>query len=95
MSFLASAPNHRGGQTVSDHAWTAHTVVVRGLQTPYLEARTGAPMVLLHGGEFGGSAELAWERVIGEFAKSRRVIAPDILGFGRSAKVVDFVDGRT
>jgi 2-hydroxymuconate-semialdehyde hydrolase len=76
-------------------AWTAHTISVQGLDTHYLEAGEGAPLVLLHGGEFGGSAELAWERVIDKFARSRRVIAPDILGFGHSAKVVDFVDGRT
>jgi pimeloyl-ACP methyl ester carboxylesterase len=68
--------------------------MVSGLVTSYLEAGEGEPLLLLHGGEFGGSAELAWERVIGPLSQTRRVIAPDILGFGGSAKVVDFVDGR-
>jgi 2-hydroxymuconate-semialdehyde hydrolase len=70
------------------------TAVIEGLETSYLEAGDGAPLVLLHGGEFGASADLAWERVIEPLARTRRVIAPDILGFGQSAKVVDFADGR-
>ncbi|MGV0837761.1 alpha/beta fold hydrolase [Mycolicibacterium thermoresistibile] len=70
------------------------TVVVDGLTTSYLEAGTGDPVVLLHGGEFGAGAELGWERNIAALAEHHRVIAPDMLGFGQSAKVVDFVDGR-
>jgi pimeloyl-ACP methyl ester carboxylesterase len=70
------------------------TAVVDGLETAYLAAGSGAPLVLLHGGEFGSSAELGWERVIDRLAETHRVIAPDVLGFGGSAKVVDFVDGR-
>lgn len=75
-------------------AWERRTAIVDGLRTSYLEAGEGPPLVLLHGGEFGASAELGWERVIGPLAKAHRVIAPDVLGFGDSAKVVDFVDGR-
>jgi pimeloyl-ACP methyl ester carboxylesterase len=70
------------------------TMLVDGLVTSYLEAGHGDPVVLLHGGEFGVSAEIAWERVIPELAKHYRVLAPDMLGFGGSAKVVDFTDGR-
>lgn len=70
------------------------SVVVDGLVTGYLEAGTGDPIVLLHGGEFGASAELGWERTIGALAERYRVLAPDMLGYGESAKVVDFVDGR-
>lgn len=74
--------------------WERRTEVVDGLETSWLEAGSGDPLVLLHGGEFGSSAELGWERVIPALAETFRVIAPDILGFGESAKVVDFVDGR-
>ena len=70
------------------------TVDVDGLATCYLEAGSGDPVVLLHGGEFGVSAELGWERTIGALAEHYRVLAPDMLGFGDSAKVVDFNDGR-
>ncbi len=70
------------------------TTMVDGLVTSYLEAGEGDPAVLLHGGEFGASAELGWERNIATLATQYRVLAPDMLGFGRSAKVIDFVDGR-
>jgi pimeloyl-ACP methyl ester carboxylesterase len=70
------------------------TELVDGLVTSYLEAGEGDPVVLLHGGEFGGSAELGWERNIAALAARYRVLAPDQLGFGQSAKVIDFVDGR-
>src|SRR5271155_3527784 len=70
------------------------TVVVDGLITSYLEAGDGDPVVLLHGGEFGVSAELGWERTINALAARHRVLAPDMLGFGQSAKVSDFNDGR-
>ena len=70
------------------------TISVDGLTTHYLEAGSGEPVVLLHGGEFGVDAETAWERVIPALAERYRLLAPDMLGFGGSAKVVDFTDGR-
>ncbi|HUE33995.1 MAG TPA: alpha/beta fold hydrolase [Mycobacterium sp.] len=70
------------------------TMLVDGLVTGYLEAGDGDPVVLLHGGEFGTSAELGWERNIAALAARYRVLAPDQLGFGQSAKVIDFVNGR-
>ncbi|MGI5200191.1 alpha/beta fold hydrolase [Spirillospora sp. CA-108201] len=70
------------------------TVEVDGLTTGYLDAGDGEPVVLLHGGEFGANAELAWERTVAALASSYRVVAPDQLGYGRTAKVIDFTDGR-
>jgi pimeloyl-ACP methyl ester carboxylesterase len=70
------------------------STTVDGLVTAYLEAGDGDPVVLLHGGEFGVSAEIGWERLIPALATKYRVLAPDMLGFGGSAKVVDFTDGR-
>ena len=70
------------------------TMLVDGLVTGYLEAGDGDPVVLLHGGEFGASAELGWERNVAALAARCRVLAPDQLGFGQSAKVIDFVNGR-
>lgn len=70
------------------------TIVIDGLATGYLEAGQGNPVVLLHGGEFGAGAELGWEHNIPALAERYRVLAPDMLGFGQSAKVIDFTDGR-
>lgn len=67
---------------------------VDGLVTSYLEAGDGDPVVLLHGGEFGAGAELGWEKTVPALAQRFRVLAPDMLGYGGSAKVLDFVDGR-
>src|SRR5258708_37585126 len=72
----------------------SRTVVVDGLLTSYQEAGHGYPVILLHGGEFGVSAEIGWERTIPALAERYRVLAPDMLGFGQSAKVIDFNDGR-
>jgi pimeloyl-ACP methyl ester carboxylesterase len=71
-----------------------HELLVDGLETSYIEAGSGKPVVLLHGGEFGGNAEVCWEATIPFLAQHFRVIAPDLLGFGRTAKIMDFVDGR-
>lgn len=75
-------------------AFERKSVLVDGLVTSYLEAGQGDPVILLHGGEFGVSAELGWERNIAALAEHHRVLAPDMLGFGGTAKVVDFNDGR-
>jgi pimeloyl-ACP methyl ester carboxylesterase len=80
------------GNSVTD--FQRKTLLVDGLVTSYLEAGQGDPVVLLHGGEFGVGAELGWERNIAALAMHHRVLAPDMLGFGQSAKVVDFTDGR-
>lgn len=74
--------------------FTRREISVDGLETSYLEAGSGPPLVLLHGGEFGGEAEVCWEATIPALAGHFRVLAPDLLGFGRTAKVVDFIDGR-
>lgn len=70
------------------------TILVDGMVTSYLEAGHGDPVVFLHGGEFGVSAELGWERNIAAVAARHHVFALDMLGFGGSAKVIDFNDGR-
>jgi pimeloyl-ACP methyl ester carboxylesterase len=69
-------------------------VDVDGIRTHYLEGGTGPVVVLLHSGEFGGCAEISWEFNLPALAERFHVVAPDWLGFGRTDKVHDFVDGR-
>jgi pimeloyl-ACP methyl ester carboxylesterase len=67
---------------------------LEGMRTHYLEGGAGFPVVLLHSGEFGGCAELSWEFNLPALAERFRVIAPDWLGFGESAKLFSFDDMR-
>jgi 2-hydroxymuconate-semialdehyde hydrolase len=78
----------------STNIFERRDILVDGIATSYLEAGAGEPIVLLHGGEFGGEAEVCWEHNIAALAEHYHVLAPDLLGFGRTDKLVDFVDGR-
>ena len=68
----------------------SRTVVVDGIRTHFLEAGEGEPVILIHGGEFGASAEITWEFNIEALATRHRVIAPDLLGYGRTEKLFSF-----
>ncbi len=61
--------------------------VLAGVRLHYLEAGSGAPLVLLHG--IGASFD-DWEFQIPAFAKHFRVIAPDLRGFGKSERAGDY-----
>jgi pimeloyl-ACP methyl ester carboxylesterase len=63
---------------------------VDGIRTHYLEAGRGMEVVMLHSGEFGGSAELSWEFNLEALVRHFHVIAPDWLGFGHTDKLHDF-----
>ncbi|SDS69480.1 alpha/beta fold hydrolase [Microlunatus soli] len=47
---------------------------------------SGTPILLVHGGG-SDNAAISWYRLIAEFARGRRVIAPDLPGFGYTAHV--------
>ncbi len=53
-----------------------------GIDTHYLEAGTGQPVVLLHGSGPGVSAHANWRLTIPALAARTRVLAPDLVGFG-------------
>lgn len=57
---------------------------VRGKRLAYLEAGSGAPIVLLHGNP---TSSYLWRDVIPHLAGSGRVIAPDLIGHGDSDKL--------
>lgn len=69
-------------------------IEIDGIRTHYLEAGAGPPLIMLHSGEFGGNSELSWEYMIPLLAPHFRIIAPDWLGFGQTAKVHDFESKR-
>jgi pimeloyl-ACP methyl ester carboxylesterase len=56
---------------------------VNGVRLHYLAAGTGEPVILLHG--YAQNSHM-WRPLMAELAKTRTVIAPDLRGFGQSAK---------
>jgi 2-hydroxymuconate-semialdehyde hydrolase len=73
-------------------AYQHRTILVSDIKTHFLEAGSGPDLVLLHGGEYGASAEITWRYNIDELAKSFHVVAPDILGWGQTDKLYSFSD---
>jgi 2-hydroxymuconate-semialdehyde hydrolase len=67
-------------------------IVVGDIKTHFLEAGSGPDLVLLHGGEYGASAEITWRDNIEALAKTFHVVAPDILGWGQTDKLYSFSD---
>jgi len=60
----------------------ASTVTVNGIQTNYHDLGSGFPVLMIHGSGPGVSAWANWRLVMPYLAKSCRVIAPDMAGFG-------------
>lgn len=58
-----------------------------------LQAGQGAPVLLLHGSGPGVSAWANWRLVLPALARTRRVIAPDMVGFGYSERPAGIVYG--
>lgn len=56
----------------------------------YHDRGEGRPVLLLHGSGAGVSAWANWRNTLPELAKFRRVLAPDLLGFGYTQVPDDF-----
>jgi pimeloyl-ACP methyl ester carboxylesterase len=65
---------------------------VNGTTLRYLTAGAGEPVLLLHG--FAQTSHM-WRPLIAELAKTHLVIAPDLRGFGESAKPDGGYDKKT
>nr|BAC56745.1 meta cleavage compound hydrolase [Janthinobacterium sp. J3] len=70
----------------SERAFVERFVNAGGVETRYLEAGKGQPVILIHGGGAGAESEGNWRNVIPILARHYRVIAMDMLGFGKTAK---------
>ncbi|MDR7418427.1 MAG: alpha/beta hydrolase [Armatimonadota bacterium] len=64
--------------------WQDRYIAVDGVRTHYLEAGTGEPIVLVHGGLVWCCGELTYGAVIDPLAGHFRVIAVDVPGFGET-----------
>lgn len=65
-------------------------IELNGLVTSYLDAGdpSAQPLILLHDGAWGGSAEASWGPLIPALADRYRILAPDLYGYGASSKMV-------
>ncbi|MGD0715499.1 MAG: haloalkane dehalogenase [Gaiellaceae bacterium] len=66
-----------------DYPFGPHWLDVDGLRLHYLDEGAGDPVLLLHGEP---TWSFLWRRLIPPLAAQARVVAPDLLGFGRSDK---------
>lgn len=74
----------------------AKRVAVPGLtaqpiDTHYLEAGAGEPVVLLHGSGPGVSAWANWQHTIPGLGEQFRVLAPDTVGYGATSRPEDVI----
>lgn len=65
---------------------TSKTIDVNGVNTHYLEQGSGDPIVLIHGGGAGADSYGNWRSVVPLLSDQYRVIAMDMVGFGRTDK---------
>ncbi|KDP85270.1 alpha/beta fold hydrolase [Cupriavidus basilensis] len=67
---------------MSQYEGVGLTLTAAEHQTNYFDQGSGKPLFLLHGSGPGVSGWSNWKGVMGELAKTFRVIVPDIAGFG-------------
>jgi 2-hydroxymuconate-semialdehyde hydrolase len=60
----------------------SRSIVAGGIETNYHDVGSGAPVLLIHGSGPGVTAWANWRLVLPELSKTRRAIAPDMVGFG-------------
>jgi haloalkane dehalogenase len=72
--------------TTDYEAFEQHDVPIGGWRVHYVDTGTGPPVVMVHGSPV---SSFAFRRQIPALAPRFRVIAPDLLGFGRSEGPAD------
>lgn len=64
-------------------------ILAAGYRTNLHDQGEGSPLLLIHGSGPGVTAWANWRGIIPQLAQTRRVIAPDMLGFGYSERPAD------
>src|SRR6516165_8936589 len=72
--------------STADIEFASHYLDVDGIRTHYLEAGSGPTLVLIHGGGAGADAWGNWRGCIPLYARHFRVVAVDMVGFGKTDK---------
>lgn len=71
-----------------------NTVTAAGIATNYHDLGAGRPVLLIHGSGPGVSAWANWRLNMPALAEGRRVIAPDLVGFGFTERPAGIVYDR-
>ena len=69
------------------------SIVANGIVTNYHDVGSGFPVLLIHGSGPGVSAWANWRLTIPALSSQRRVIAPDMVGFGFSERPAGILYG--
>ncbi len=69
----------------------AGRITAAGIATNLHDVGAGYPLLMLHGSGPGVSAWANWRLVMPELARARRVIAPDLVGFGFTERPADVI----
>lgn len=68
------------------------TLLANGIRTNYHDVGSGFPVLLIHGSGPGVSAWANWRLLLPVLSSTRRVIAPDLRGFGYTERPVNPAD---
>ena len=71
------------------------SIVTGGFRTNVHDVGSGAPVLLIHGSGPGVSAWANWRLLLPVLAQTRRVIAPDMRGFGFTERPANPADSST
>lgn len=70
------------------------TILAGAIRTNVHDVGSGWPLLMIHGSGPGVSAWANWRLNMGPLAQGRRVIAPDMVGFGFTERPADVVYGK-
>ncbi|HKI03132.1 MAG TPA: haloalkane dehalogenase [Thermoanaerobaculia bacterium] len=79
----SGAPSFAEPDISPEYPYEPHYAEVLGSRMHYIEAGSGDPILLLHGNP---TWSYLWRNIIPHLSSLGRVIAPDLIGFGRSDK---------
>ena len=68
---------------IPDYPFDPHWLDVDGVRMHYVDEGDGDPVLLLHGEP---TWSFLWRRIVPQLAPHARVVAPDLIGFGKSDK---------
>lgn len=79
--------------TAADDLLVARSIECAGIDTVYVDVGAGPPVVLLHGSGPGVNALANWQATLQGLSGDYRVLAPDMVGYGETARPAGTIYG--